>query len=99
MAWVTAVPKRAIRVVFEHDQQSGHHYLYHQDLCKYVLLDNDVAISVIRMCDGASSIDHICRSLLEAFDSPSVEVVREHVLQMLDVLCKESFMELTGPRD
>jgi hypothetical protein len=67
-------------------------YLYDPDTQSYALLDNDIAIEIIRLCDGALSIRSICQRIALLYDEP-IERVQEDVLGMLTALAQESFLQ------
>jgi hypothetical protein len=85
-----AIPRLGAGVLLE--STPGQSYLYDSESHAYAMLDNEVAVEIMRLCDGTKSIGAICESLAILYDAP-LERIQEDVLRMLETLAEESFIQ------
>jgi Coenzyme PQQ synthesis protein D (PqqD) len=93
MLALNAVPRLRPGVLLE--STSEENYLYDSDSQSYALLDNDVAIEIARLCDGANNFGVICERISLLYEAPS-ERIQEDVLAMLVSLADEGFIQIHG---
>ena len=56
-----------------------------------VLMPDEIAVEILRRCDGAATVDAICTSLAAQFDAPEQEI-REDVVAVLQDLADKGFL-------
>jgi coenzyme PQQ biosynthesis protein PqqD len=54
---------------------------------------NDAAASIVKLCDGARTIDDIARELATAAAGADVETIRKDVVAFLEEMRKRGLME------
>jgi hypothetical protein len=86
---LSAVPRLGAGVLFERTPEES--YLYDLESHSYALLDNEVAVEIISLCDGTRTIGSICDRLAFLFDA-SPERIQRDVLAMLTTLVREEFI-------
>jgi hypothetical protein len=89
-----AVPCLSPGVLLE--STSGQSYLYNSESYSYALLDNEAAIAIVHLCDGARSIEAICEEVSRLFRGGRREQIQQDVVAMIDLLMRESFLQLAA---
>lgn len=84
------IPGLAPNVCFEN--KAGQTYLYNPEVQKYVLLDNQVSIDVVAMCDGQRTTRSIANALASRYDGAEPAIVLDDVRKMLSDLGVEEFI-------
>jgi len=56
-----------------------------------VLMPDDIAVEILRRCDGGTTVDAICAALAAEFDAPEHEI-RKDVVAVLQDLADKGFL-------
>jgi len=89
-----AVPCLPPSVLLESTSEQS--YLYDSESHSYVLLDNEAAVAIVRLCDGVRSLRTICEEVSRLFEGGRPEQIQQDVLATIDLLTRESFLELAA---
>lgn len=73
--------------------ESGQLFLYCTDTKSYATMDNEVASTVVKLCDGNRSVDQIILSIFNEYESRSQEEIGKDIMEMLQVLEGEHFID------
>ena len=68
------------------------HYLYHQSEKKVLLLENAVAVEIVKLCDGKNSIEDITLCIENEFSDSSRDVIEADLIEMLLFLESENLI-------
>ncbi len=58
-----------------------------------VLLPDEIAVEILKRCDGATSVDAIVEHLAKVYEAPAEEI-GEDVIEMLQDLADKGFVDL-----
>ena len=89
-----AVPYLPPGVLLESTPEQS--YLYDSESHSYALLDNEAAIAIVLLCDGARSIGTIDEEVSRLFRGGCREQIQQDVLATIDLLMRESFLRLAA---
>lgn len=90
MLGLAAVPRLRPGVLLESIPEQS--YLYDSESHSYALLDNEIAVEILRLCNGTNNIGVICEQIALHYEAP-LERIQKDVLEMLTALARESFIE------
>lgn len=89
-----AVPCLLPGVLLESTSEQS--YLYDPESHSYALLDNEVAVAIVRLCDGIRSLKMICEEVSRLFEGGRPGQIQQDVLATIDLLTRESFLQLAA---
>lgn len=75
------------------DIESDQWFLYCRDTRFYATLDNDVASTVLKLCDGNRSLNQITEAIFIEYESRDQEEINKDIRDMLQILERESFID------
>lgn len=87
----------APKVCFE--TKAGHTYLYNPEVQTYVLLDNQVSIDIVSLCDGRRTMIDIANAIDSRYQAANPPAVLIDVRKMLTLLHEEEFVLLEDPAE
>jgi hypothetical protein len=83
------VLRQSVTMEIESDQL----FLYCKDTRFYATLDNDVASTVLKLCDGNRSLNQITEAIFSEYESKDQEEVSKDLRDMFQILERESFID------
>jgi hypothetical protein len=86
------IPVLAVSVLLEKTPEQS--YLYDSKSHSYALLDNEVAVDIVRLCDGIRSIGTICEEVSRLYGGKDLAQIQQDVLATIALLTRESFLRL-----
>lgn len=89
----SSIPKLAngIELLSEDNQ----YYLYHIPDNKVLLLENQVSVDIIKLCNGANPVNSIVIELNNTYSNGSETEIKSDLIEMLNTLNAENFIEIT----
>ncbi|MDH3229277.1 MAG: pyrroloquinoline quinone biosynthesis peptide chaperone PqqD [Alphaproteobacteria bacterium] len=83
-----SIPALPRHVRLKHDETRGAWVMLAPER---VLMPDEIAVEILRRCDGKATVDAICASLAAEFDAPEQEI-REDVVAVLQDLADKGFL-------
>jgi len=74
--------------------ESGQLFLYCADTRFYATMDNDVATTALKLCDGKRSMNQIAEIIYKEYDSRNQEDVSRDIIDMFQGLERDNFIYL-----
>ena len=91
------IPALAPVVCFE--SKAGCTYLYNPEIQRYVLLDNQIGVDIVAMCDGQKTILDIVNAIVSRYEGAQPVTVLADVEKMLTVLDEQEFILLKNSEE
>jgi pyrroloquinoline quinone biosynthesis protein D len=83
-----STPALPRHVRLKHDERRGAWVILAPER---VLMPDEIAVEILRRCDGEATVDAICASLAAEFDAPEQDI-REDVVAVLQDLADKGFL-------